>query len=80
MTNEQDFDGPGGNDSGDVAGEHAGGEAFPPPAADRAPTPDEAAAAERARGNVDVNAVAEEYEHMTELGANVQGEGQIESD
>ncbi|MEQ1702550.1 MAG: hypothetical protein ABMA25_20770 [Ilumatobacteraceae bacterium] len=75
MTNQHEFDGPGGNDAGDV-----GDEAFPPAAADRAPTPDEEAAAEQARGDVDLGAVTEEYEHMTELGANVQGEGQIESD
>ncbi len=55
-------------------------EAFTEPGADRAPTPDEAAAAERAAGEVDVESVADEYEHMTELGANVRGEGQIESD
>lgn len=79
MTNQQEFDGHG-NDSGDVAGPLAGEESFPPPAPDRAPTPDEEAAAERARGDVDLASVSEEYEHMTELGANVRGEGQIESD
>ncbi len=47
---------------------------------DREPTPDEEAAAERALADVDVEAVADEYEHMTALGARVQGEGQIEPD
>jgi len=47
---------------------------------DREPTPEEEAAAERAQGDVDLESVAGEYEHMTELGANVRGEGQIESD
>jgi len=47
---------------------------------DREPTPEEEAAAERASGEVDVESVAEEYEHMTDLGANVRGEGQIESE
>ena len=47
---------------------------------DREPTPDEEAAAERAMADMDVDAVAEEYEHMTALGARVRGEGQIEPD
>lgn len=49
-------------------------------APDREPTPDEEAAAERALPDVDVDAVAEEYEHMTDIGARVHGEGQIEPD
>lgn len=48
------------------------------PTADRMPTPDEERAAERAADRVDVDAVAEHYEEMTELGANVRGEGEIE--
>lgn len=76
MTNHQQVDGTDVNDAGDVAGE----ESFPPAAPDRAPTPEEEAAAERASADVDLDAVGEEYEHMTELGANVRGEGQIESD
>ncbi|MEZ5248972.1 MAG: hypothetical protein R2713_07100 [Ilumatobacteraceae bacterium] len=44
------------------------------------PSPDEERAAERAADQVDVGAVAEHYEEMTELGANVRGEGQIEPD
>ena len=47
---------------------------------DRAPTPEEDAAAERARADVDLAAVSHEYEHMIELGANVRGEGEIEPD
>lgn len=43
--------------------------------ADRAPTPDEEAAAER-HGPVDPD-VAETYEKAMEQGANVKGEGQI---
>jgi hypothetical protein len=46
--------------------------------ADRDPTPDEKAAAERALDDVDLDSVAEEFEHMTEVGADVRGEGQIE--
>jgi hypothetical protein len=47
---------------------------------DREPTPEEETAAERALSGVDVDTVAAEYEHMTDLGAHVRGEGQIESD
>ena len=56
------------------------GERMTEPRPDRPPTPDEEAAAGRARGNVDVRGVAEHYEEMTDLGAHVRGEGQIESD
>ena len=48
------------------------------PGADRMPTTDEARAAERAATEVDVDQVAEHYEEMTERGAKVRGEGQIE--
>lgn len=47
---------------------------------DRGPTPAEEAAADRAFDDVDVDAVAEEYQHMTALGARVHGEGEIEPD
>jgi hypothetical protein len=47
---------------------------------DREPTPEEDEAAESARGEVDLDSVAEEYQHMNELGANVHGEGQVEPD
>lgn len=47
---------------------------------DRAPTPAEETAAERAARDVDVDAVGERYKEMMERGANVAGEGQIEPD
>ncbi|MDO8362646.1 MAG: hypothetical protein Q7V88_07100 [Actinomycetota bacterium] len=53
-------------------------EEFKDPVPDREPTPEEEAAAERARRGVDEEGVAAEYEHMTELGADVRGEGQVE--
>jgi hypothetical protein len=59
---------------------NASGERMTEPRPDRPPTPDEEAAAGRARGHVDVPGVAEHYEEMTDLGANVRGEGQIEPD
>lgn len=55
-------------------------ESFTEPHADRAPTRDEDAAAERAMQGVDVDEVAEHYEEAMETGANVRGEGQIEPD
>jgi hypothetical protein len=55
-------------------------EPFREPVADRPPTADEAQAAERAAADVDVDAVAEHYEEMAELGADVRGEGQLEPD
>jgi hypothetical protein len=48
--------------------------------ADRPPTSKEDAAAERERGESDADDrrdVAEHYEEMTELGAQVKGEGEI---
>lgn len=48
--------------------------------ADRPPTSEEDAAAERERGESDRDDrkdVAEHYEEMTELGAQVKGEGEI---
>jgi hypothetical protein len=54
------------------------GERFTTPRADREPTPDEAAAAERAADQVDVEQVGEHFDEMAERGANVEGEGQIE--
>jgi len=48
--------------------------------ADRAATPDEEAAAERGDEEVDADAedVAAHYEEMTDLGAHVKGEGEID--
>ena len=47
--------------------------------ADRPPTSEEEAAAERARAELDADGkdVAEHYEEMTELGTHVKGEGEI---
>ena len=48
--------------------------------ADRPPTPEEDAAADREREETDADdreKVAEHYEEMTELGAHVKGEGEI---
>ena len=53
-------------------------EPFTDPVPDREPTPEEEEAAERAAEDVDVDEVAENYEHMTDLGVNVRGEGEIE--
>jgi hypothetical protein len=55
-------------------------ETFKEPVADRAPTPEEERAADEAAVRVDVDEVAEHYEEMTELGAKVRGEGQIDAD
>ncbi len=52
-------------------------ESFPPASAGRPPTPDEAAAAERAADEVDVPHVAEHYQAMNELGKNARGEGEV---
>ena len=47
--------------------------------ADRPPTSEEEAAAERKRAELDADRedVAEHYEEMTDLGAHVKGEGEI---
>jgi len=47
--------------------------------ADRLPTAEEKAAAERERAELDADRedVAEHYEEMTDLGAHVKGEGEI---
>lgn len=45
--------------------------------ADREPTADEEQLAERSAQQVDVDAVAEHYEEMADLGANIEGEGRI---
>jgi hypothetical protein len=47
--------------------------------ADRTPTADEAAAAERGpdESGMDPDSVKEHYEEMTDLGAHVKGEGEI---
>lgn len=56
----------------------AQGERFTEPRADRAPTAEEAAAAERAARHVDVDDVAEHAEEMNRIGADVKGEGDID--
>lgn len=53
-------------------------ESFTEPTADRAPTPEEEAAAERAAADVDLDEVAEHYEDAIETGARIKGEGEIE--
>jgi hypothetical protein len=53
------------------------GERFTEPAADRPPTPEEEAAADAARADVDLDRVAEHYEEMKEKGKSVKGEGDI---
>jgi hypothetical protein len=47
--------------------------------ADRPPTPEEEAAAERERAELDADRkdVAAHYDEMTELGAHIKGEGEI---
>jgi hypothetical protein len=54
------------------------GERLVPPQADRAPTPEEEQAAERAASGVDLGAVTPHEKEMAERGAHVKGEGQIE--
>lgn len=49
-------------------------------AADRPPTAEEERAAERAASDVDLERVAEHYEDMTNIGAHVRGEGEVEPD
>ncbi|MCU1398281.1 MAG: hypothetical protein JWN62_1390 [Acidimicrobiales bacterium] len=56
------------------------GEEFIDAQPDRAPTPAESSAADRAAKDVDVDEVAKHYEEMIERGTNVAGEGQIEPD
>jgi hypothetical protein len=46
--------------------------------ADRMPTGEEERLAEQSAAQVDVDAVAEHYEEMADLGANVEGEGRID--
>ncbi len=53
-------------------------ERFTDPAPDRPPTPEEERAAEQAARSVDVDEVAAHAEEMTQRGANVRGEGEIE--
>jgi hypothetical protein len=50
---------------------------FREPVADRPPTAEEEAAAERASRDVDIDKVAEHFEEMTEVGKNVKGEGDL---
>jgi hypothetical protein len=49
-----------------------------PPHADRPPTAEEDAAAERSATDVDLDEVARHFEHAAKLGADVRGEGEIE--
>ena len=53
-------------------------EKFATPAADRAPTADEEAAAEAAATDVDVPEVGKHFREAAETGAAVKGEGEIE--
>ena len=55
-------------------------ERWTPAQADRPPTDDEARAADSALARVDLDRVAEHAKEMAKLGANVQGEGQIQPD
>lgn len=52
-------------------------ETFTQPTADRAPTPDEEAAAERAAHDIDLAEVGKQFRESTERGANIKGEGEI---
>lgn len=54
------------------------GEEFIDAQPDRPPTPAEESAAERAAQDVDIAEVGKHYDEMTERGANVAGEGQID--
>ena len=47
------------------------------PAADRPPTAEEEAAAERGAGDVDLDRVTEHEKEMADKGKNVKGEGEI---
>jgi hypothetical protein len=49
-----------------------------PPHADRPPTAEEEAAAERSGKTIDPDEVAGHFEHAAKLGADVRGEGEIE--
>lgn len=52
-------------------------ETFTEAGADRAPTPDEESAAERAVADVDLAEVGKQYRESAERGANIKGEGEI---
>ena len=54
------------------------GDRLVPPGADRMPTPDEEAAAEKASAGVDLASVTAHEKEMAEKGKNVKGEGEIE--
>lgn len=51
---------------------------FTEPKADRPPTEEEEAVADRVAEDVDLGSVGDHYREATETGAQVQGEGQIE--
>gem|GEM_PF-6376858 len=55
------------------------GEAWTDAKADRAPTADETKAADEAAKHVDVDKVAKHAEEMMEIGAEIKGEGEIET-
>lgn len=57
--------------------EHAGGDGSGLGRADRPPTDEESAAAERAARHVDVDEVGESYREMARVGAAVEGEGRV---
>lgn len=52
-------------------------EASAPHQADREPSEEEEESASEAAASVDLEEVGEHYQEMTELGANIRGEGQI---
>jgi hypothetical protein len=64
--------------STDTSNQHA--DEFTEPSAGPVPTAAEEAAADRSRGDVDTDRVAEHYSDMTEKGKNVKGEGDVVPD
>lgn len=62
----------------DTTEHHTGTPDFAEPVADRPPTAEESAAAERAADHVDLERVAAHEREMAERGAHVRGEGAIE--
>lgn len=66
------------NDSNATKNPGSGDEQWTPAGADRAPTAEEAKAADEAAKGVDLDKVAKHEEEMMETGANIKGEGQIE--
>lgn len=62
----------------DISDPTGQGETFTEPGADRPPTAEEEAAAERHADDADPDEVAEHYDEAIKTGAAVEGEGQIE--